>query len=307
MLTSLSLLYHAAFGRAPDLGGLSFWALGGASIGTAATLFLQSAEWQAAGGGALSDAAFIDTLYQNVFGRAPDSGGLAFWTAQLAGSASSPALSRADVLVAVSQSDEHKLAWNTADGYLIGEAAVGGENGWIADDGIDTAVYAGKTADYKFIIGADGRLKVENKASGGLDQLFGIDLGEFSDGTLDLGFLQGEMATVKQLGLLYQTVLDRAGDLGGFQWWLERDLDSGALVDAFMRTDEFKARYDGVSDALFVQALYDNSGLDADAAGGKASWESYLATHTRAELVATWLAQDGVVDAQFAGPGLWLV
>lgn len=307
MLTSLSLLYHAAFGRAPDLGGLSFWALGEVSVETAAAEFLKSAEWQAAGGGDLSDAAFIETLYQNVFGRAPDSGGQAFWTAQLAGSAGGAAMSRAEVLVAVSQSDEHKLAWNTADGYLIGAAMVGGENGWIADDGIDTAVYAGKTADYKFIIDADGRLKVQDKASGDLDQLFGIDLGEFGDGTLDLGFLKDELATVKQLGLLYQTVLDRAGDLGGFQWWLGRGIDGARLVQDFIATDEFKARYDGVSDAAFVQALYDNTGLDAGAAGGKASWESYLASHTRAELIATWLTQDGVLDAQFAGSGLWVV
>lgn len=307
MLASLSLLYHAAFGRAPDLGGLSFWALGGVSVETAATEFLKSAEWQAAGGGALSDAGFIETLYQNVFDRAPDSGGQAFWAAQLAGSAGGPAMSRAEVLVAFSQSDEHKLAWNTADGYLIGAATVGGENGWIVDDGIDTAVYAGKTANYKFIVDADGRLKVQDKASGDLDQLFGIDLGEFSDGTLDLSFLQDELATVKQLGLLYQTVLDRAGDLGGFQWWLGRDIDGARLVQDFIDTAEFKARYDGVSDAAFVQALYDNTGLDADAAGGKASWESYLGSHTRAELIATWLTQDGVLDAQFAGSGLWVV
>lgn len=307
MLTSLSLLYHAAFGRAPDLGGLSFWALGGVTVETAAAEFLKSAEWQAAGGGALSDADFIETLYQNVFGRAPDSGGQAFWTAQLAGSAGGPAMSRAEVLVAVSQSTEHKLAWNTADGFLIGAATVGGENDWIVDDGIDTAVYGGKTADYKFIIDADGHLKVQDKASGDFDQLFGIDLGEFSDGTLDLGFLQGEPATVKQLGLLYQTVFDRAGDLGGFQWWLDRDIDGDRLVQDFIATAEFKARYDGISNAAFVQALYDNTGLDAGAAGGKASWESYLTSHTRAELIATWLTQDGVLDAQFAGSGLWVV
>jgi len=307
MLSSLSLLYHAAFGRAPDLGGLSFWALGGATVETAAAEFLKSAEWQAAGGGALSDAAFIETLYQNVFGRAPDSGGQAFWTAQLAGSTGAPAMSRAEVLVAVSQSDEHKLAWNTADGFLIGAASLDLETDWIVDGGTDTAVYAGNTADYKFIIDADGRLKVESKASGDLDQLVGIDLGEFSDGTLDLGFLQGELATLKQLGLLYQTVLDRAGDLGGFQWWLARDIDGARLVQDFIATDEFKARYDSVSDAAFVQALYDNSGLDASAAGGTASWEGYLASHTRAELIASWLTQDGVVDAQFTGAGLWLV
>ena len=307
MLSSLSLLYHAAFGRAPDLGGLAYWALGGATIGTTADYFLRSSEWQTASGTAMSDAAFVETVYDNAFGRAPDDAGLAYWTGKLAGANGAPALGRAEVLVAIAHSAEHETAWNTADGFLIGEAAQGLETDWIVDDGIDTAVFAGKTADYKFIVDGDGRLKVEDKASGDLDQLVGIDLGAFSDATLDLGFLQGKQATVKELGLLYQTVLDRAGDLGGFQWWLGRDIDGAQLVKDFIATAEFKGRYDSVSDAAFVQALYDNSGLDASAVGGKASWESYLATHTRAELVASWLTQDSVVDAQFAGAGLWVV
>lgn len=29
------------------------------------------------------------------------------------------------------------------------------------------------------------------------------------------------------------------------------------------------------------------------------SWQSYLGQHTRAELIATWIAQDDVVHAQF--------
>ncbi len=307
MLSSLSLLYHAAFGRAPDLGGLAWWALGGATLETAATQFLASAEWQAAGGAALSDTAFIEAVYDNAFGRAPDNAGLDYWIARMTGSADAPAMSRAEVLLEIARSAEHQTAWNTADGYLIGEADLNLETDWIVDDGIDTAVYAGKTDDYKFIVDGDGRLKVEHKASGDLDQLVGIDLGEFSDGTLDLGFLQGDVATVKQLGLLYQTVLGRAGDLGGFQWWIERDVDGARLVQDFIATAEFRARYDGTSDAAFVQALYDNSGLDAGAVGGKASWESYLANHTRAELIANWVTQDGVVDAQFTGAGLWVV
>jgi hypothetical protein len=106
---------------------------------------------------------------------------------------------------------------------------------------------------------------------------------------------------------LYQTVLDRAGDLSGFQWWLARDVDGAQLVQDFIATAEFKLRYDSINDAAFVQALYDNSGLTAGAAGGQASWENYLTSHTRAELIATWLNQDGVVDAQFAGAGLWVV
>ena len=324
-LSSLSLLYHAAFGRAPDLGGLVFWTKSGAGIDAVAKLFLESGEWQTAGGGGLSDTAFIETLYHNAFGRAPDSAGLAYWAGKLAGSAGTPAMSRAEVLQAVAQSAEHKLAWNTTDGYLIGQGTVSIENDWIAGsgddrlyggagsdtlvggDGIDTAVYDGKMADYKFIIDTDGHLKVADKNSHDVDQLFGIEKGEFSDSTLDLGFLQGDLATLKQLGLLYQTVLHRAGDLGGFQWWLNQHLSSTRLTQEFVKAPEFKAHYDGLSDAAFVKALYDNTGLDTGAAGGAAVWEHYLANHTRAELVAAWITTNEVVNAQFANDGLWLV
>jgi VCBS repeat-containing protein len=325
MLSSLSLLYHAAFGRAPDLAGLAYWAQSGVTIGTAAKLFLASPEWKTAGGGTLSDTSFIEAVYHNVFGRIPDSAGLSYWTGQLAGGAGTPALGRDQVLLAISQSPEHKLAWNTANGYLIGEGKVDAENGWIAasgddrldggagsdllvgGDGVDTAVYTGKMADYKFIVDTEGHLKVGDKSNADVDQLSGIEKGEFADGTLDLGFLQKNPATVKQLGLLYEAVLGRAGDLPGFQWWLGQDLDGSQLVQRFIQADEVKARYDGISNAAFVKALYDNSGLDASAAGGAANWENYLATHSRAELVASWLSTDGVVNAQFAGQGLWLV
>ncbi len=325
MLSSLSLLYHAAFGRAPDLAGLEYWARAGADIGAVAKLFLQSAEWQDGAGRALSDSAFVQALYQNALGRQADSGGLAFWLGKLAGSAAAPAMSRVDMMLALSQSSEHKLAWNTADGYLIGAGSVARENDWIAGsgddrlesgagsnvlvggDGIDTAVYAGKMLDYRFIIDSAGHLKVANRANADVDQLFGIEKGEFSDGTVDLGFLQGKLSTLTQLGLLYQAVLDRAGDLGGFQWWLSTGMDGAQLVQGFTQTAEFKARYDGASDAAFVKALFDNSGLDAGAAGGVAHWENYLRTHTRAELIGSWLQSGDVAGAQFAGQGLWLV
>ncbi|MCA1857654.1 DUF4347 domain-containing protein [Massilia oculi] len=324
-LSGLSLLYHAAFGRAPDLEGLAYWA--GTDLGTVAGQLLRSAEWKDGAGAELSDAAFVQALYQNAFGRPADSGGLAFWTAQLAGAAGAPALGRAELLQALAQSLEHRQAWHTADGYLIGLGRVGREHGWIAGsgddrleggagsdllvggDGVDTAVYAGSMRDYRFVIDRAGQLKVANVVGNDVDQLSGIELAEFSDGTIDLGFLQGnsaQMAQLTQLGLLYQALFDRAGDRAGLQWWMGRGADGAQLVRDFTGTAEFKARYAGTDDAAFVKALFDNAGLDAAAAGGTAYWEAYLATHDRAELIGNWLQNGEVANAQFAGQGLWL-
>ena len=87
-------LYHAAFGRTGEAGGVEFWfdyAKAGLSLHDIAVGFTQSAEFAASA--ALSNHDFITQLYTNTFGRAPDTGGLAYWTQQLANGAT-----RADLL-----------------------------------------------------------------------------------------------------------------------------------------------------------------------------------------------------------------
>ena len=62
-----------------------------------------------------------------------------------------------------------------------------------------------------------------------------------------------------------------------------------------------------MSDAEFVRALYANSGLDASAAGGVATWENYLQGHSRAQLVAAWIEEDSVHAAHYGNNGIWLL
>ncbi|PHV03814.1 hypothetical protein CSQ96_29090, partial [Janthinobacterium sp. BJB412] len=123
----------------------------------------------------------------------------------------------------------------------------------------------------------------------------------------DLTFSQAAAARLQNVGLLYEAVLDRSAKLVGFTWWMQSGLDAAAMADGFANTAEFKARYGAMDDAAFVHALYANSALADSAAGGAAQWTSYLAGHSRAELVGAWVQQQDVVTAQFAGNGLWLV
>lgn len=101
-------LYGAAFGRGAETTGLSGWVealdAGALALAGAAGRFLGSAEF-AQRHGQLDDAGFAARLYGNVLGRAPDAGGLANWTAQLAAGAS-----RAEVLLGFSESAEYKAA-----------------------------------------------------------------------------------------------------------------------------------------------------------------------------------------------------
>jgi len=87
-------LYHAAFGRTGEAGGVGFWfdhATAGMSLHDIAVGFTQSAEF--APDAALSNSDFVTLLYQNTFNRAPDAGGKAYWLDQLAHGAT-----RADLL-----------------------------------------------------------------------------------------------------------------------------------------------------------------------------------------------------------------
>ena len=319
-LVDVALLY-GALERAPDLAGLDFWAQRGLSPLDVAQGILQSAEWQAANG-AQNDGAFVSGLYQHILGRAAEAAGQQYWEGLLA-----QGMSRAQVLLGVALSPEHRALAVTAQGYTVGSGSVAHEQGWFAasgddrldggtgsdmlagGDGADTAVYSGAQAGYRFLLGADGQLKLGDKANADIDTLSGIEAAAFSDATLDLAFLQAPQAQLEKLGLLYQAVLDRAGDVAGVRWWLERgdSADSAGWAAGFAASAEFKARYDGVSDAAFVQALYSNSGLADTAAGGVAAWQAYLAGHTRVELVGAWIAQDAVQAAQFGTDGLWLV
>ncbi len=98
-------LYQAAFGRSADVGGVGYWTgllnAGAATPSLVASVFAGSAEFTTRYG-ALSDPQYIDQLYQNVLGRPADSGGSAFWTAQLSGGTS-----RGDVLLGFSRSFEN--------------------------------------------------------------------------------------------------------------------------------------------------------------------------------------------------------
>ncbi len=83
----VSTLYHTAFGRYADAGGLDYWfdlAKGGATLKQISNAFVNSSEFTAALPGTETDTAFIQSLYQNTFNRAGEDAGVAYWLSQLA-------------------------------------------------------------------------------------------------------------------------------------------------------------------------------------------------------------------------------
>jgi len=85
MSAEIQKLYIAYFNRPADPGGLAYWTdqlAKGATMTQIANSFSASAEYQAIYAGK-SNLVLIDQLYQNLFGRTADVGGLLFWSNEM--------------------------------------------------------------------------------------------------------------------------------------------------------------------------------------------------------------------------------
>jgi hypothetical protein len=98
-------LYEAYFLRIPEVAGLKYWIgarRGGRSLPSVSDFFASSSEFKNRYG-TLTDAQFVDLVYQNVLGRLPDSAGASFWTGQLSGKRRT----RGGVMLGFSESPEY--------------------------------------------------------------------------------------------------------------------------------------------------------------------------------------------------------
>lgn len=111
-------LYWAYFGRIPDLGGVRYWTdrhRMGVHLDRISQQFATSSEFTRKTGG-LDDEGFVRRIYTDVLGRAPDSGGLAYWTGRLRAGA----LSRGALVVRFSESSEYRRRTaDQVDGFLV--------------------------------------------------------------------------------------------------------------------------------------------------------------------------------------------
>ncbi|HRW39479.1 MAG TPA: DUF4214 domain-containing protein, partial [Aquihabitans sp.] len=99
--------YSAYFLRPPDKSGFAFWLnrrrSGSWTIAKISANFADSSEFKNRYG-SLSNSDFVTLVYQNVLGRAPDSGGLSYWTGQL----DQRKKSRGQVMANFSESNEYR-------------------------------------------------------------------------------------------------------------------------------------------------------------------------------------------------------
>ncbi|MFP5392687.1 MAG: DUF4214 domain-containing protein, partial [Gammaproteobacteria bacterium] len=308
-LKAVALLFHAAFERAPRPEGLAFWANSGLAIEDIAKQMVKSAEWAGANG-KLGNQALVEHLYQTVLGHAGDAADIARAVAQL----DNKTLEAGTLLNQLAQGSAHQTYLSSVYGLRLASETLAGERGRIlgsgddrldggagsdrleGGDGVDTAVYAGRKADYKVLLAGDGHLRVAQAIGSDVDTLSHIEKAQFGDGTIDLGFMQHGTAALQQVGMTYQLVLGRAALAPGFTFWANAQLGARQLADTFLHSAEFVQQHDKLDNAGFVNLLYENGVHHAATLSDLTRWGDYLQTHSRAELVATL-----TTDAEFVG------
>jgi serralysin len=98
-------LYQAVMGRESDDAGLGFWTKqldNGTPLTAIASGFMQAKEFADQYGANPTNQEFIYKLYDNVLDRAPDAGGLLFWTAQI------DSIGKAQMVIEFSESPENQ-------------------------------------------------------------------------------------------------------------------------------------------------------------------------------------------------------
>lgn len=117
---AVSTLYQTVFGRDADASGLEYWfdqVKSGHSLLDVAKSFDAIASSNAATSSAnLSDSEFVQTLYQNTFGRTGEAAGVSYWADALSHGAT-----RADLIASFSN-----IASNVIDGTMVTDATVVG-------------------------------------------------------------------------------------------------------------------------------------------------------------------------------------
>jgi len=211
-------LYDAALGRGADPLGLDFWVDQiedrGATVVTAANSFVSSTEFLSVAGN-LSNAQFIDYIYQQALGRAADSDGKAFWTGQL-----DSGLTRGEFVVGISESSEHRglTAATVAQGYFQ------------TNDSYQAVALLYDTFANRLPDASGLTFWAEQVKSG--DATVSQVANAFAASAEFTAVTQG-LSNAQLVDLVYQNALDRVPDANGRVFWTSQ-LDSGLSKGEFL-------------------------------------------------------------------------
>ncbi len=220
LANSIERLYQAFFQRSADPTGLNHWItvlLGPADLAAVAQEFAASREFEQTYGN-LSNTAFIELLYQNIFDRPVDSDGSTYWQGLLAAGTS-----RGAVVAAISESPEHITRTNTHPPRNPDEAAL-------------QRLYAAY-----FLRDADP----DGLAYWLGQHRSGTTVEEISEAfatSPEFANNYGSIENYRFILMAYLNVIGRYPDTNGYSYWqqqLDNGLPRGELMVAFSQAPEF--------------------------------------------------------------------
>jgi hypothetical protein len=229
----ITRLYLAYFQREPEASGLAYWrsvANSGVGLAAISDVFAASAEFVDTYG-ALDDGQFVDQVYANVLGRAPDAGGMGYWTGQLANG-----VTRGQVMLAFSESAEFIEFTNT-----------GGPEGPPPPQPGNPPVYRPEVYRlYRAYL-------LREPDQDGLDywtgqRAAGISLVAVSNvfaGSAEFVDTYGALDDGQFVDQVYANVLERAADPDGRAYWtgqLAAGMTRGEVMIGFSESPEFVAK-----------------------------------------------------------------
>lgn len=175
---------------------------------------------------------------------------------------------------------DDRLEGRAGDDILYGregnDLLVGGSGNdlIVGGAGIDTAKFEGFYKQFSVVLGSGGRAIVTGPE--GRDSVSEVEMFQFADGTLTF---DPEAAFARVLRA-YDTVLGRAPDPVGLDYYVDRMEDSGtSLTDVandLSSSREFQAATGGLTNSAFVDFIYTNALHRAADTGGKAYYTQAL-------------------------------
>jgi hypothetical protein len=239
--------YLAILGRTPDAGGKAFWeseATRMQSLGVdvkeaymvMAGYFFNSAEYVSRG---TSDSQYVTDLYNTFFNRAPDAGGLAFWTGQLA-----QGLPRNIALYGFLFSPE----FNSFMSALFGNTTSRAEVYAVVDFYRGILNRLPDTPGFNFWLGQFRAAQCLGVNAAGAVYTAVDSISSQFIGSPE--YTSRNRSNTEYVSDLYYAFLRRSGDLAGVNFWINR-LNTGAETRQAMRTDfinspEFNGRVNAI-------------------------------------------------------------
>ncbi len=265
-------LYQATLDRVPDALGLLYWEeqLASSSLEAIVGGFTGSVEFQTRFS-VEENEDFVTLLYNNVLNRDPDASGLASWVGLL----ESGTQSREQVVLGFSESREFRLGTDESSSAYVSS---GGAQAWTDD------VFRLYQAVFDRLPDVGGHQGWMQALASGVEYKFVVE--QFiSSAEFQLSY--GDADNESFVTLLYNNVLNRDPDAGGFASWLglldSGDLDRADVVAGFAQSVEFIGSTVGsLIDFMRGQAVDDTlvGGAGNNTLYGGAGRDSFVFTQT---------------------------